>query len=486
MDSNVGHWFVEGDLDGDFTVEPLPDHDAFHLKNEYLREHYDYVEPRSFYRYLFPEGTLERLGHLDDRKPNGLILEIVARPGKSNAGRHTILTDGLEQLDEALGKRCVICSPISYYGRSRKASNALYMHALTLDIDYVGVDKLGHLCYWFENEFIPRPTFVVNSGHGVHLYYVFDEPIPMFRQNQKELRKLKQQLVKQIWTDYTSDNIDALEALGVVQGFRMVGSNSKLEGYKVTAFQTGDRVTLDYLNDFVLPEHQARVIAKSRLTLKEAEKAYPEWYQRVVIEGRKPSRWHVKRDLYDWYKRRLETEATYGHRYFCIMCLAVYAQKCDIPYDELERDALYFQPKFNSLQPTHPFTIEETFMALEAYNEDYVTFPRDSIARVTAMEMVANKRNGRKQSQHVKIMNAIRDLDDPDGNWRNKNGRPKGSKNKKNEKREKIEAYAAANPEASHSEIARALGVSRTTVVKWLSAQNCAEDDAELRLIFEE
>lgn len=112
-------------------------------------------------------------------------------------------------------------------------------------------------------------------------------------------------------------------------------------------------------------------------------------------------------------------------------------------------------------------------MALEAYNEDYVTFPRDSIARVTAMDMPANKRNGRKQEIHLKIARSAQAImDEANGtNWREGNGRPKGSKNKKNEKKEKIEEYAAANPEASHSEIARALGVSRTTVVKWLRAQ---------------
>lgn len=486
-------------IDGDATLEemaalaPLYTEELnarveFFKKNEFLGDRYDEIEPRAFYRYVFPEGVLERLGHQDDHKPNGLILEIVKRPGRTDTGLHTILTDGLEQLEDALTKRCVICSPISYYGRSRKASNAICMHALTLDIDYVGLDKLEHLCHWIENEFIPRPTFLVNSGHGVHLYYVFDELVPMFKQNQKEIRKLKQQLVRQIWTDYTSDNVDALETLGVVQGFRMVGSNSKLDGYTVTAFQTGERVSLDYLNGFVMPNHQAHVIAKSKLTLKEAKEAYPEWYQRVVVEGRKPGRWHVKRDLYDWYKGRIESEATYGHRYFCMMCLAVFARKCDIPYDELERDALSFQPKFNSLKADHPFTVEETFMALEAYNEDYVTFPRDSIARLTAMDMPANKRNGRKQEIHLKIARSAQAImDEVNGtNWREGNGRPRGSKNKKNEKREKILAYAEANPEASHSEIARELGISRPTVIKWLRAQECADFDAELPLIFED
>jgi len=127
-------------------------------------------------------------------------------------------------------------------------------------------------------------------------------------------------------------------------------------------------------------------------------------------------------------------------------------------------------------------------MALEAYNEDYVTFPRDSIARLTAMDMPANKRNGRKQEIHLKIARSAQAImDEVNGtNWREGNGRPRGSKNKKNEKKEKILAYAEANPEASHSEIARELGISRPTVIKWLRAQECADFDAELPLIFED
>lgn len=43
-------------------------------------------------------------------------------------------------------------------------------------------------------------------------------------------------------------------------------------------------------------------------------------------------------------------------------------------------------------------------------------------------------------------------------------GRPKGS----GEKRDIIRAYACEHPDANHSEIAKALGVSRPTVIKWL------------------
>ena len=444
----------------------LPQHDSFYEKMVFLQDRFACIPPRAFYRFLFPSGSLERLGHQEDKKPNAIILELREDLSGKTTGRKKVLTDGLEQLESALEAPCAICSPISYYGKSRKASNALYMHALTLDIDYVGIRELTNLVYWSEIEVIPRPTFIVNSGHGVHLYYVFEEPIPMFKENQKELRKLKAQLIRQIWTDYTSYDTSTIETLGVVQGFRMVGSRSKRGNFDLTAHQTGDRVTLDYLNGFVMPEHQANIKEKHGLTLHEAKVQYPDWYQRVVVEGQKPGRWHVKRDLYDWYKRRIETETTYGHRYFCMMCLAIYAMKCDISREELEKDALRFQKIFNEIQPDKPFTIEETFKALEVYNEEYVTFPRDSISRVTALAMAASKRNKRKQEVHLMGARAIQEINDRVNgtNWREGNGRPVGSGTKE----QQIKDYAAANPGLSNRQIAAALGVSRNTVNKWL------------------
>lgn len=466
-DGEIEHYLVN-DEGG---TQSLPDHDDWLRKYRFLNARYPFVYYRDFYRYVFPEGFLERLGHQEDRKPNGLVTKLETKEDGTTIGRRLILTDGLEQLTDDLMRNTVICAPISYYGRSAKADNALYMHALTLDIDYVGLKEIEHIVYWFEEvNAIPRPTFITNSGHGVHLYYVFENPLPMFKENQKSITKLKQALIRKIWTDYTSYDVTAIQALGCVQGFRMVGSRSKLDMYAVSAFKTGDRVTIDYLNGYVLEESRAVISTKSRMTLKEAKEAYPDWYQRIVVEKQKPKRWHVKRDLYDWYKRRIETEASYGHRYFCMMCLAIYARKCDISREELERDANHFQKVFNKLKPEEPFTIEEAFKALDAYNEDYITFPRDSIARVTALDMPANKRNGRKQEVHLAGARAIQEINDKFNgtNWRNGNGRPRGTTKENTPKGEQIRAYAKAHPGANHSEIARALGVSRPTVIKWL------------------
>ena len=143
--------------------------------------------------------------------------------------------------------------------------------------------------------------------------------------------------------------------------------------------------------------------------------------------------------------------------------LAAYAKKCGIPYEELEADALALVPTLEDLteREDNHFTEEHALAAIEAYYDPIIhKLTRDRIERRTAIELPKNKRNGRPQKQHVEVMNAVREIDHPNGSWRNKDGAPT--------KADLVREYAAAHPDASHSAIARELGISRTTVIKWL------------------
>lgn len=115
--------------------------------------------------------------------------------------------------------------------------------------------------------------------------------------------------------------------------------------------------------------------------------------------------------------------------------------------------------------PGNEFTVDDVQAALAAYgNPVSVNLRRDKVFEKTQMVMPVNKRNGRKQEVHMATMRAVQNVIDPKGNWRNKNGRPVGS----GTKADQVRAYVAEHPEANNSQIAKALGVSRTTVVKWI------------------
>lgn len=249
----------------------------------------------------------------------------------------------------------------------------------------------------------------------------------------------------------------------IMQGFRVVGTESKLgPDCLVVAYEVGELVDLEYLNGFVQPPFQvAGFEYKSAMTLQAAKEKYPEWYQTRIVEGKKRSHWKVKKDLYTWWLNRIRNEVSVGHRYFAIMCLAVYAQKCGVSEDELHRDAFSLLEQFDKMSETEEnrFTNEDIANALEMYNESYVTYPRDDIARISGLSMPVNKRNGLPQKDHLEIMNAIRAVKKKQGNVP-RDGRPNV--------RNQVAAYMRRNPEEKNkSKIARELGLHRDTIGKW-------------------
>ena len=95
------------------------------------------------------------------------------------------------------------------------------------------------------------------------------------------------------------------------------------------------------------------------------------------------------------------------------------------------------------------------------YQENYVTYSRAEVERVSGISVPPNKRNGRKQEQHIKIMNAIREIEHPDGAWRNKDGRP--------DKQKIVEEWRKSHPEGRKADCIRDTGLDKKTVYKWWS-----------------
>ena len=306
------------------------------FKEDYLSKHFEEITPKEFYRNIFPEGELQEQGVYGDKKYNAIAVELADK-----IKRYT-LTDDLEVLDQLLqSENFIIISPISYVGKSRSSDNARMMYALAIDLD--GVNKEINMIDLFHQiekvEHLPKPTYTVISGSGLHLYYVFEKPIPLFKNIVEQLTRLKNDLTRKIWNGWVTDLNEKVQYQSIYQGFRLVGGVTK-SGSRTKAFVTGEKVTVEYLNQFVFDEkNQVKEFEyKSNLTLEEAKKKYPEWYDKRIVQHKARGTWTCKRDLYDWWLRRLY-EIKEGHRYYGVMCLAIYAKKCGIPEEELEADA---------------------------------------------------------------------------------------------------------------------------------------------------
>lgn len=436
-----------------------------HLR--YLHGNFEEMFPYEFYRELFPGGELDVEGEFSKGKYTAVAVRI--SDAEKKVYRYSVCDD-LGALKELLScdDFCVM-APVSYAGKSQRQANARMLYAVVFDLDGLMMTEDGHsrsLVNLFSHVnlgILPHPSHIVFSGTGVHLYYMLDRPLPLFPNVMKSLSAYRSHLVPKIWNRYISSLADRPQYESVTQGFRMVGTKAK-HGRTVRAFKCGDKVSVDYLNEF--SDEASRICDVgyvSRTPKSMAKEKYPEWYQARIVEGRPRGTWTVKRDLYEWWKRRIREGATVGHRYFCVMCLAVYARKCGVGYEELEQDALSLVPFLNGLDATKekPFTASDAVKALEAYDASYITFPRHTIEELTAVPIPPNKRNGLKQPQHLYLARRRKeDMKAVGVPMKNKEGAPT--------KCDMVRSYAIEHPDANHSEIARALGVSRPTVIRWL------------------
>ena len=468
----------------------------FNLISNYLYTYYDEVNYKYFYRDLFPLGSFQSRGeHIftnssKNYKYNGIIVEVtnsIKSNGKPKVLRHT-LTDDLDILDDIV-KRDNFClmSPISYVGKTRDSSNARDLYALTIDVDGIQIEErntgqfpygLANLLHQMENmEILPIPTYIVSSGTGIHLYYVFERPIPLFDNVLDQIEILKRELTRKCWHDSISSLVKSIQYEPVCQGFRIVGTITK-KGDRARAFKIGKKVDIEYLNSFVREEYRVKsFVYKTKLTLKQAELKYPKWYKDKIVDKKPKGTWIFHRRVYDKWLSRIKEEATLGHRYWCIWTLAVTAIKCDISKEELDKDAFSLLDILNERTKNKddysPFTEDDVMAALEGYDSNYITYPIDKMAYRTNIVINKNKRNGMKQYEHLEIARFIQVLKDRQQgkDWREGNGRK--------QKKEIVFNWRIKNPKGTKYQCIKETGLTKPTVYKWW-------DWKEEKLIFSE
>ena len=456
------------------------DRQLYKMKNEILAERFTQVTPAEFYRDVFPEGSLGVRGEPEIQRPNMIFTMIEKDAQDEPRAFNRLVFDDLQDLDMVKGAEFAVASPVAYRGKNRTAANAHHLWGVCIELDGVKMDQLRDLLYQIQNDVLPTPTYIVNSGHGLHVYYLLEDPIPLYRHLHQPLNELKFGLTKIVWNRYTSEiDPERRQFQGIFQGFRMPGTQSKLgKRYPVVAFRFGNKTSIDELNRYVEDKYRIPDLDRQRLPLEVAKERYPEWYEkRIVRKDQSRGKWDIAGKvhgdnpyaLYDWWLDKIQNGAFDGNRYNCIAALMTYAVKCDVDKEKVLNDALELVPWLNTLTetPDNDFTVQDVYDAYTYYSDAYVTYSIQAIEAKTKIPIERNKRNGRSQTQHIKIMSAIREIEHPDGSWRNTAGRPKGS----GTAAAKVAAYRAEHPDQSVSEVARALKISRTTAYKWWSYQ---------------
>ena len=457
------------------------------ILSKWLETYFDEVTPIDFYRDIFPAGELEKQGEYEKGKYCGIAVEITKEKkpnGKPRIKRYSI-TDELSTIEKLTeSDNFCLMSPISYAGKERTAERARFIYAVAIDLDNIiingnepsGLHSLwnGHITGGAED--VPKPTYIVSSGTGLHLYYVLDTPIPLFTDTAKQLQNLKHELTFKVWgygVVKINNNAD-IQQEGIYQGFRIPGTITK-NGSRARVFLTGEKVTIEYLNEYVEDKNRVtRYAEKKELTKAKAKELYPDWYNRRIEQKQPPGVWHISRNVYDWWKREILSKARVGHRYWCLMTLSIYAYKCGmydpkhnpkpVTRDELEQDCFEVMEYFETLtdDDKNHFNESDVLDALEAYDSKWIRYPRDVIEYRCGFQIPHNKRNGQKQIYHLEEARAIRDI------RQKRNGT---TWNGRKPKRDIVERWQQANPNGTKADCIRETGLSKKTVYKhWQQA----------------
>ena len=98
--------------------------------------------------------------------------------------------------------------------------------------------------------------------------------------------------------------------------------------------------------------------------------------------------------------------------------------------------------------------------ALEAYDKGYYCWKLADVESTSGLRIERNKRNGRKQQDHVKLMNFVRDEINRNETW-NKVG------NGRKPSKDIVIQYRREHPDAKPKECIEQTGLSKNTVYKW-------------------
>ena len=182
-----------------------------------------------------------------------------------------------ETLQELQQSDFAIINGISYFGRRNTQEHASKMFCMIFDLDGVTDNTLKnflHGAYTKDYTIYPIPNYIITSGHGVHLYYLFEEPVPLFPNIKLQLKNLKYALTRRMWNMYTS-TIEQPQMQGINQGFRVIGGKSKVEGYTSKAFRLNTHpYSLEQLGQYVEQQYrvdESKLYRESKLTLQDAK-----------------------------------------------------------------------------------------------------------------------------------------------------------------------------------------------------------------------
>ena len=375
-------------------------------KTEYLQTMYASISPGAFYDDI--------LGHIED-EPEFCFCAMHAEARKGRRMRR--YDDAEEMLQDASGRRDAYVYPAAYY-HSYALEDLLQSTAcLYIDLDHVDAKQLRELC---EADFFGHcPTYLVNSGNGVHLVYVLTEPVQTYHWTKKLLKRIHRALLKV----FRRHHFEADFKTGISHAYRIVGSLTKL-GQVCCAYWVGGCMTIEAL---------ARSVG---VTWARPQKpVYP-----VAKSVRASSAPHAKRGFYAYLVEKITERTQEGHRYTSLFALTCVGYKCGMALEAIAEDVLHLAdvldlPQREARHALEVCDVEKAKTVCAATLETWLGWSFDR----------KTKRNGRTRAEHL----------------------TKVAEDRTAASRKRVWACLKEMPMATISELSRKLSITRKTAAKY-------------------
>ena len=425
----------------------------YYKKNMILEQFGEWVDAETLYEDIY--GDLEQ------------VVPVVFIDEDEDT-KHMVKMSVDEAIDQAVDRNDILLGGSTYFKNFVSKATAKDVHALIIDMDNVwaGVLQSALQNDWNEDDKeLPKPTYIVNSGTGLHLYFLFDEPIPHYVCNSEKIDQLYRRLAVQQTTSriYLQKQVQWFG-----QDFRMAGSLNKYNWHN-EVFRVGEKWDIDRLAQAVGMEdtHFVRYGEPRTRQLVKRERTK----NRTKRKG-----WRCNQGFYDYTLERCRNETKEGNRYMSFCALTVIAWKCNVPISKVEQDLKGLIPKYNK-GAKRQITEKEIEHALRMYNEKAMLTQRERLQDWIGWEYKpqTNRHYGkqvfkRKKSQEARdkgLKNtnlevrgwAVRDAMYPDGEWRNKDGAPS--------KQEEVRAWRQLHPDGKPKDCMADTGISKNTVYRW-------------------
>lgn len=398
-------------------------------------------------------------------------------------GETTYMEMDVDELMEYQSRRAdVYVAPASFINGCYSAACCKDIYAFVVDIDRIDPETLrviidnGNL-----GNMTPMPTYIVNSGSGVHFYYVFREPVPHYYRNQPILKSMYTRIC-----GITKKNILAkTDWHAITQPFRLPGSLTKL-GQTVTGWKCGekwqasalarrlgvDAADMDLQRRPLLSQQEYKAEKERRAALAEPQsEGLPEKPRKKKKKTPWVSSLAGNTGFYEFCLRRCYEKTPEGTRYRSMMALTVVARKVEYPKEQLEKDLLELLGHYNQIG--RHMNQSEVRKALRMYNEKALKTPSKNLEEWFGWEFdrLAEKLKeknppdpNRPKLSRAEILEEARAIRDirmrrQGRTWQNKAGPPT--------KEQQIKEWQQLHPDGTPKECMAATGISKNTVYKW-------------------